>query len=315
MSRTCPELKTAPPLSTRPLPTLLLMPLSFLALWLLAAPQAQASDTQANSTLGKIEATGRIVLGHRQGARPFSFVEPDGTAQGYTIDLCLAVAEAVRSELQRPDLRVEFVPVTVDDRFERLLAGEIDLLCGSTTQTLERMTRMAFSSLTFVTGAALLTGMDSQVDGLSDLAGQAIGVIHDTTTETALEAALRDADLGVADREARIVHFDDHLSAIAAVEAGTIAAFAADRVILLGLLRSMAEPVRLRLTGGLFSHEPYALAMRPDDHRFRTLVNRTLSRIYSSPAIADIYERWFGSIGARPSDLLRSLYLLQTFPE
>lgn len=310
MPRTCPALKTALPLLTLPL-----LALSFLALSFLAAPQAQAgntqvNDTQVNDTLGKIEASGRIVLGHRQGARPFSYVEPDGTVHGYTIDLCLAVAEAVRSELQRPDLRVEFVPVTVDDRFDRLLAGEIDLLCGSTTQTLERMTRMAFSSLTFVTGAALLTGMDSDIDDLPDLAGQAIGVIHDTTTETALDAALKDADLG-----ARIVHFDDHLSAMAALEAGTIAAFAADRVILLGLLRSMAEPVRLRLTGGLFSHEPYALAMRPDDHRFRTLVNRTLSRVYSTPAIADIYERWFGSIGARPSDLLRSLYLLQTFPE
>jgi len=301
MSRTSPALTT------------ILTAALFLVLQPLPAPlQAAKAEPAADrtGTLERIAATGRIVLGHRQGARPFSFVDTDGTVRGYSIDLCLAVVEAVKAELQRPDLETVFLPVTADTRFEKLQSGDMDLLCGATTQSLDRQRRMDFSSLTFVTGATLLTGAASPIDTVLDLAGRRVGVIDDTTTAPALAQALERSGI-----PAWVVNYDDHLAALAALEAGEIDAFAADRVVLIGLLRNADRPELLRLTGGLFSHEPYALAMQINDHRFRTLVNRALSETYSSPAISDIYERWFGTIGARPSELLRALYLLQTFPE
>lgn len=281
-----------------------------------AAAQAEAAGADltggkaGGGTLDRIDASGRVLLGHRRGARPFSFSDGEGKAAGYTVDLCLAVVEEVRRFLGRPDLEIVYVPVTAEDRFARLASGDIDLLCGATTNSLERQREMDFSSLTFVTGATLLARDDSGIASVADLGGRTVGVIDDTTTRPALLQALRRAGV-----TATIVPMSDHGAALAALEAGQVDAYAADRIVLIGLAQSAAEPSRLALAGGLFSHEPFALAMRRNDHAFRTLVNRALSRLYASSAISDIYERWFGAMGARPSELLRALYVLQTFPE
>lgn len=274
-----------------------------------AAPEAAAAQV-GSDTLQRIAASGRILLGHRRGARPFSFIDADGFAAGYSVDLCHHIAEEVKLELGRPDLEVVHVPVTAEDRFEKLKSGEIDLLCGATTSTLERQREFDFSSLTFVTGGTLLARADSEVTGVADLGGRRVGVIPDTTTRPALEQALQRNGV-----TAEIVPVEDHAAGLQALESGQIDAYAADRIVLIGLAQSAAAPEALVLSASLFSHEPFALAMRPGDHAFRTLVNRTLSRIYGSGAIAEIYDRWFGSMGARPSQVLRALYILQTFPD
>jgi len=59
--------------------------------------------------------------------------------------------------------------------------------------------------------------------------------------------------------------------------------------------------------------EPYALMMRRDPV-FRLAVNRALSRIYRSPAIVEVYNAWFGVLGA-PGPLLAAMYYLNTTPE
>lgn len=274
------------------------------------AHSTAASVPLAGGTLDRIAASHTILLGYRLGARPFSFRDDKGKAAGYSIDLCRAVAAQVKVALKLPDLKLTFVPVSAEDRFDKLVDGRIDLLCGATTETLARLHDIAFSSLTFVTGASLLTRKDSGIAILADLEGRKVGVIPDTTTESALRRALEQAKVKPA-----IVQETDYAAALAALEAGRIDAYASDRIILIGLLESAADPAALALAGGLYSHEPYALALRPGDHAFLALVNRALSKVYGSDAITRVYDRWFGAFGARPSELLRALYLLQTFPD
>ena len=62
-----------------------------------------------------------------------------------------------------------------------------------------------------------------------------------------------------------------------------------------------------------YSFEPYALAMQRGDHDFRLLVDRTLSRLYRTGAIVRIFRNSFGN--AEPSEVLRSLYLVNALPE
>jgi ABC-type amino acid transport substrate-binding protein len=56
----------------------------------------------------------------------------------YSIDLCNRIADGVKKTLGMSDLKVEYVPVTAENRIDKLESGAIDIECGSTTRTLGR---------------------------------------------------------------------------------------------------------------------------------------------------------------------------------
>ena len=95
-------------------------------------------------------------------------------------------------KLEKPDLAVEYVPVTSNTRFTSLVDNKIDILCGSTTKTLSRSELVDFSQLTFVTGASLLSLRDKPVSNISDLQGKKVAVVKDTTTIDILKATLKE---------------------------------------------------------------------------------------------------------------------------
>ena len=106
-----------------------LMPL-LASVFLAGAAQAQ--------TLDRIKETGTLKLGYRLDAAPLSFQAEDGNPAGYTPMICAELAQGILTVLQIPNLDVEFVPVGMQDRFEKVAAGEIDLLCGASSITLGR---------------------------------------------------------------------------------------------------------------------------------------------------------------------------------
>ena len=67
-----------------------------------------------------------------------------------------------------------------------LVAGRIDLECGSTTINAERERQVAFSPVVFVAGTRLLVRRDSPVRGFSDLAGRTVVVTAGTTNPEAV---------------------------------------------------------------------------------------------------------------------------------
>lgn len=272
-----------------------------IALGLLAGTAAHAQ------TLERIEESGTIKLGYRADALPFSYNDDAGNPSGYSVDLCRAVAEEVEASLEMADLTVEFVEVGTADRFTAIQEGQIDLLCGATTVTLARRDMVDFSSLTFVTGATVLYRTDGPAS-FEALAGQRIGVRGATTTEDGLVAALE--DLGI---DAEIVPFDDHETAIDALSNGEVEAYFGDRAILIFNYIARGEPADLLLSDRVFSNEPYALALARGDGDFRLVVDRALSKTYSSGRIDEIYRASFGSVP--PTQLLVALYRLNTLPQ
>jgi polar amino acid transport system substrate-binding protein/glutamate/aspartate transport system substrate-binding protein len=259
------------------------------------------------ATLDRIRDSGTIKLGYREDAAPFSFADASGLPAGYSVALCQVVASAVRSQLQREDIRIEYVLVTTENRFELLQSGGIDLLCGASSVTLERRRQVDFSLLTFVTGSSVLYRKDGPSNFL-DLVGQKVGVRAGTTTEEGLERALLEAGI-----EAEVVEVESHDEGLRELEAGELAAYFADRAILMLLGTGADNPGNLILSDRFFSYEPYALALQHGDNDFRLLVDSALARLYRSPDIAKIYNASFGS--GRMSDLLRAVFTLQALPE
>lgn len=281
--------------------------LRLMLVWTILFSFVVTTEAQAD-TLAKIKESGTIVFGYRTASPPFSFVDQSGKAVGYSIDLCKRIAAAVKDELSLNGIKIDYVPVTAENRFSMVRQGKVDIVCGSTTNTLKRRERVAFTLLTFITGAEMLVRTGSGIDRLKDLKGKKVGVVKGTTTETGLTKALKQQFIN-----AQVVIVKDHYDGLMALEDSKIDAYTSDRIILIGLAREARDPSKLMLMNQFYSVEPYALVVRRDDPDFRLIADRTLASLYRSGRIVEIYRRWLGKIG-RPTDLVKALYILQGIP-
>jgi len=281
----------------------------WMLLWLLVIFVARPALAQdLSGTLKKIKDSGTFTLGHLTSAPPFSFPGPDKKPVGYSIDLCTYVASQLQDQLGI-SLKLNWVPVTTENRLDMVATGKVDIECGTTTMTLARQQRVDFSLMTFVDGGGLLTNAGVNFRSASDLADKRIAVIPGTTTETALAKFTKEGFVKV-----QTVKVKDHVEGIAAVQKGSADAFASDRGILAGLAITSKDSMRFALSDILLSYEPYGFMVPRNDAAFRLAVNRALAGLYRSGNVAVAYERWFGGFG-KPSPAIQAMYLLNGLPE
>jgi ABC-type amino acid transport substrate-binding protein len=267
-----------------------------------------APGQQLDGTLKKIKDSGTFTLGYLTTAPPFSFPGPDKRPVGYSIDLCTHIASRIQNQLGT-NLKLNWVPVTTENRLDMVASGKVDIECGTSTASLSRQERVDFSLMTFVDGGGLLTKKDFNLRSVADLTDKKIAVIPGTTTETALAKALKEEFTSV-----QTVQVKNHIEGLAALEKGTADAFASDRGILIGLVVTSKDPSLFALPPVLFSYEPYGFMVRRNDAAFRLAVNRALAELYRSGDVAAVYDRWFGAFG-KPSQAIQAMYLLNGLPE
>jgi len=274
--------------------------------WLVPAP---VSGQDLQGTLKKIKDSGTIVVGYREQSLPFAFRGDDGKPAGYSVDLCQRIATGIQQQLKLAKLDVKWVPVTPENRIASVVNGTIDLECGSTTASLSRQEQVDFSNMTFIDGGSLLIKLGTNMSTLQDIGGKKIGVVPGTTTEGVIRTMLQKAQI-----TADVVPVTDHRGGLAALESGSIDAYASDRVILIGLAATAKDPGQFAIAEQYLSYEPYAFMLRRGDAPFRLAVNRVLASLYRSGEIIPIYARWFGRLG-QPSKILVAMYALYALPE
>lgn len=278
-----------------------------IALLLLATtlpPVAEAADT-----LQRIGARKSIVIAHREASIPFSYLDKDGKPIGYAIDICMKVVEAIKRDLQLPQLEVKFLPVTPSTRIAAIAEGKADMECGSTTNTRSRREQVAFSIAYFIASAKMVVRADAGIRNWADLRGKKIVTTKGTTNARTLEE--RDK---VRSLQLTLLESMDHAEAFSMVESRRADAFAMDDVLLYGFVASAKNPADFRVVGDALSAEPYAIMMRKDDEAFKAAVNKEVARLMISGEIHALYERWFSrpipphgiNMNMRMSHLLRS---------
>jgi ABC-type amino acid transport substrate-binding protein len=270
----------------------------------LSAPAQRTPDT-----LSKIKAAKSITVAFSTDSLPFSYVETNNPPAGYSIDLCKRVIAGIGRAVGIQDLAVNWVVDTVPNRVAMVANGKADLECANTTQSQSRMKDVDFSNLIFVDGGGFLVRADSTVNGYADLAGKSIAVTTGTTTEKRVGAMLKDRLIN-----AKVVPVKDGVEGVALLESGAVAAFASDKIKLVGLAAQAKDPKLFALLAEDLSFEPYAFMLPRNDSAFRFEVNRALTQVYLSGDIDQIFAKWLGPLG-RPSGLLAAMYLLNAIPE
>ena len=277
-----------------------------LALLLALASVATAQE----GTLAKIKRTGAVTFGFTDTSVPFSTSGPGGVPQGYSVDLCLRIADSLKKELSMAQLNVKWAEVTAENRIASVVNGAVDVECGTTTKTLARMAQVDFTLLTFLDGGSLLVATASGIAKLTDLPGKRVAVIPTTTTERAMRDVIKKLSL----QNVSLLSVKDHAEGLAALDTGKIDAYASDRTLLVGLLAGSKNRAKLRVIEDFISYEPYAFMVRRGDGSFQLAVDRALTRLYRNAEVVPIYEKWFGPFPEGGS-LIAALYVLNSIPE
>ena len=238
-------------------------------------------------TLGKINESGVVRIGHRENSPPFAFLDKNRKPIGYSLDLCEIVVEEIVAELGK-DVRVEYKPVTPENRFDLVTSGQIDLECGSTTNNAERRKTFAFSPTMFVTGTKLLVRRGSGILNFRNLEGKTVVLTRGTVHETAVPKLAERQNLKI-----NFVFAADHNESFQTLAAGKADAFANDDVQLYGILAEKNARADFRIVGDFLTYADYALMYRKDDPDFAEVVERAFRRLAGSREIVAIYERWF----------------------
>jgi glutamate/aspartate transport system substrate-binding protein len=263
-----------------------------------------------SGTLDQIRKSGEIRIGYRTDAPPLSFNDADGEPAGYSVDLCRRIATAVKDNLKLSDLKITFIPLTPQDRLEAIVNNKADIECGSTTVTLSRERQVDFTLMTFVTGGSLLSLTDSGITSLDDTAGKSVAVVRSTTSQSALQGYLTKNLI-----DAKVVPVASLADAMKQLDAKQVAAVASDQIVLIGQMMQASDPMKYSLSRELFSYEPYALMVKRNDADFRLVANQALAQLYRDGQFEQLYGKWFGRAGVKPSAILGAMYVLQAIPE
>ena len=274
-------------------------------------------------TLERIRASHAITLGYLPDFVPFSDQAAD-KASGYAIDLCLKIAEKVKTDLNLPELKVQYQPVSLKDEMNAVSSGKIDILCTPTPPTLARRKIVSYSVPIYTAGLSAVVRQNASDALLNVLGGKVahtgptwratvnLGLSNQTyaaiaggVTETWIHQQMR--LLGVVATLITVENADAGLNLVAN---GKADAFFAERMMLKHLLTSNYPSGNLVLLERIFEYAPTAMAVDREDEDFRLLVDTALSEMYRSGDIERAFEKYLGGAG----DSAKKLFKIYAIP-
>ncbi|MGQ0585281.1 MAG: amino acid ABC transporter substrate-binding protein [Reyranella sp.] len=230
------------------------------ALWSLPA--------SAQSTLDAVKKRGELICGVNGQAPGFSLLNAQKEYQGLDVDLCRAIAAAVLGDAKK----VKFVPVTAQQRFQVLAAGEIDVLARNSTVTLQRDAGMnvTFAAINYFDGQAFVVPAKLNIKTATLLGGATVCFTRGTTHEANMVNWFRVRKLSVMP-----LGFDTPDAMFDAFLASRCAAVTQDATALAAALVRRGKTEGYIMLNEVISKEPLGPYVRDGDAVWRDVVRWT----------------------------------------
>lgn len=241
-----------------------------------------------SAVLDKIRDTKTITIAYREPLLPFSFLDQNKQPAGYSIDICLKIAEAVKHQLNLSQLAIAYVPVTSSTRIPIIESGKADLECGSTTNTSERRKHVAFTIAHFIAEIRMIVNTDSGINNWPDLLDKRVVTTKGTTSIKTLTDRAQARSLNMVLKQG-----NGHDDSFRMVEDKSVDAFVMDDVLLYGLRAESKHPALYKVVGDPLSTEAYAIMLPKDDPAFKELVDLAVARLIQSGELTKLYQKWF----------------------
>ena len=229
-----------------------------------------ALPASAGVTLDAIKSRGTLLCGVSTGLAGFSNPDSAGKWTGLDVDVCKAVAAAVLGDANK----VQFTPLTAQQRFTALQSGEVDILSRNTTWTLTRDTSLGlnFAGVTFYDGQGFMVPKGLGVTSALELDGAAVCVQPGTTTELNLSDFFRANGMSF---EPVVIESLDEVNA--AYFAGRCDVYTTDASGLASIRSSVApNPADHLILPEIISKEPLGPVVRHGDDEWLDVVKWTI---------------------------------------
>jgi len=234
------------------------------ALLALAASIAFGAGAEAQ-TLKAVQDRGSLICGVNQGLEGFAIKDDKGQWSGFDVDFCRALAAAIFND----PTKVQYAPLSAEQRFSALKNKEIDVLSRNSTWTLGREGDygIVFAGVTYYDGQAFLVPKSRNLQSALELDGSTVCVQPGTTTELNL------ADYFNANHmKYQTVHVGDAADMIKAYEAGQCNVMTTDESGLFAIRQQLAKPGDSMILPDVISKEPLGPAVRQDDMQWFNIV-------------------------------------------
>jgi general L-amino acid transport system substrate-binding protein len=226
-----------------------------------------ATAAQAG-TLDDVKARGKLLCGVTTGLAGFGAPNDKGEWAGLDIDLCKGVAAAVFGDPSK----VEFKPLSAEQRFTALQSGEVDMLARNSTWTLSRDTQLKldFVTVNYYDGQGFMVHKDLGVKSALELKGATVCVQEGTTTEKNMGDFDKANGLGF-----QPVKFKENDQARAAYDEGRCDAYTTDASGLAGERTALKDPANNIILPEIISKEPLGPVVRHGDNQWGDIVRWT----------------------------------------
>ena len=227
----------------------------------LAASLGLVATAAQAATLDDVKAKDYVQCGVTGGVPGFSAPDASNVWSGLEVDFCRAVAAAIFNDAEK----VRYTPLTSQERFAALSAGEIDILSRTTTWTMSRDTDLgiSFVGTMYYDGQGFMVRAADGIASALDLSGAAICIESGTTTE------LNAADYFAANSlEFNTVVFVDQDEVVKAYEDGRCDVYTTDGSALAAERSKFAVPGDHVILPEIISKEPLGPVVRQGDDQW-----------------------------------------------
>jgi polar amino acid transport system substrate-binding protein len=246
----------------------------------------KAGKMPSGSTMAKIAARGRLVVGIDQNAYLFSYRDPaTGDLVGFEIDIARAVAKAIFGDAGK----IQFQAITTADRIPVIQQNKVDMVVRTMSMTCERWQQVSFSTEYLTSHQRLLVRRGSGIREFTDLAGRKVCVTRGSTSiRTIAEQPSKPIPVAT----------DSTLDCLVMLQQGQVDAVSTIDVLLAGLA---AQDPSTEVTGRFSSDEPSGVGISKNSPDLVRFVNGVLETMRSDGSWTRSYQRWLTSLGPAPA--------------
>jgi len=251
--------------------------------------EEQPGKFDNGSTMAMIQKRGKLIVGIRSDAAPFSSKNPStGSFVGFDVEIAKRIAVAIfGSQIEG---KVDFIELDSRDRERALQQSKVDIAMGRYEITVARKRFVDFAGPYYVAHQEVVARQSETdpITNLLDLNRFRVCTVRASTDVDALKAQAPTTDASMVQ--------DSVTLCATQMQSGAVAAIAADHVDLLSVERQFRNTQAYAVVSPMYDPQPYGIGVPKDETDMRKFLNDTLEKKVSDKW-ADLYAQTIGSDG------------------
>jgi len=249
---------------------------------------SSVTSMAASPTLDKIKSTGAVTMGVRESSIPMSYTTGDSRFDGYHVEICRMILGDIKDKLGISTLRINYQPVTSQNRVPLVQNGTVDIECGTTTNNAARGKDVGFADTLYVEEVRIAVKANSNIKSIEDLNGKKVASTTGTTSVQLIRKNKKAKDIQFEE-----VYGKDHADSFLLLETGRADAFVMDGSILAGNIANAKNPKDFKIVGEPLSVEPIAIMLPKNDPEFKAAVDASIAKIVKNGNMPKLWNKWF----------------------